>query len=172
MPCAIVSGYALDCKSAVSGISKIYITELSNITAITENASGFVTGITKSAGKKFFTFELTSRGANNFTQTIQADPANGTVAYEQSVVANFVQLKYETQAILDLLIKNRLSIIVESKDGKYWLFGKLNGMEVTAGSGNSGQAMNDFTGYALTFTGMEKAFANEVSSSIIAGLLS
>ena len=93
MPCAIISGYSLDCKEAVSGINKIYITELSNVTAITENASGFVTAITKSAGKKFFTFQLTSRGANNFTQTIQADPANGTVAYEQSIVANFVQLK-------------------------------------------------------------------------------
>ena len=172
MPCAIISGYALDCKQAVSGINKIYITELSNVTAITENASGYVTAITKAAGKKFYTFELINRGANNFTQTIQADPANGTVAYEQSIVANFVQLIYETQFVVDLLIKNRLIIIVESKDGKYWLFGKLNGMEVTAGSGNSGQAMNDFSGYQLTFTGQEKAFANEVQSTLIAGLLS
>jgi hypothetical protein len=44
-------------------------------------------------------------------------------------------------------------------------------MEVTGGSGNSGQAMNEFQGYNLVFTGMEKSLANEVSSSIIAGLL-
>jgi hypothetical protein len=44
-------------------------------------------------------------------------------------------------------------------------------MEVTAGSANSGQAMNEFQGYQLTFTGMEKALANEVDSSIIAALL-
>jgi hypothetical protein len=31
--------------------------------------------------------------------------------------------------------------------------------------------MNEFNGYILTFTGMEKALANEVSSSIIAALL-
>jgi hypothetical protein len=171
MACAIVSGYALDCKDTVGGIKKIYITELSNVTAVTENVSGYVTAITKTAGKKFFTYNLESRGANNFTQNIQADAAAGTVAYEQSVVANFVKLQYETQATLDNLIKNRLMIIVETKDGSYWMFGKLNGMEVTAGTANSGQAMNEFQGYQLTFTGMEKALANEVDSTVIAGLL-
>lgn len=172
MACAIVSGYALDCKDTVGGIKKIYITELSNVTTIAENASGYVTSITKATGKKFFTYALESRGANNFTQTIQADAAVGTVAYEQSIVANFVKLKYETQSTLDNLIKNRLAIIVETKAGSYWIFGKLNGMEVTAGSANSGQAMNEFQGYQLTFTGMEKALANEVDPTIITALLS
>jgi hypothetical protein len=69
------------------------------------------------------------------------------------------------------LIKNRTIVIVKTKDDSYFLFGKLNGMEVTAGSANSGQAMNEFQGYQLTFTGMEKALANEVDSSIIAALL-
>ncbi len=172
MACAIVSGYALDCKDTVGGIKSIYITELANVTAVAENASGYVTSITKAAGKKFYEYSLLARGQNNFTQNIQADPAVGTVAYEQSVVANFVKLQYETQIVLDNLIKNRLSVIVETKDGSYWLFGKVNGLEVSAGTANSGQAMNEFQGYQLTFTGMEKALANEVDSSIIAGLLS
>lgn len=169
MACAIVSGYSLDCKDTVGGIKNIYITELSNVTAVTENASGFVTGITKTG--KFYKYELMPRGANNFTQNIQADAAAGTVAYEQTVTVNFVKLKYETQVKLENLIKNRTAVIVETKDGSYFLFGKLNGMEVTGGSGNSGQAMNEFQGYNLVFTGMEKSLANEVSSSIIAGLL-
>jgi len=171
MACAIVSGYALDCKDTVGGIKKIYITENKNITTVSTNASGFVTGITKSANTKYYTYELEPRGQNNFTQNIQADATVGTVAYEQSVVANFVKLSYETQIKLQNLIKNRCSIIVETKDGTFWLFGKDNGMEVTGGTGNSGQAMNEFQGYQLTFSGMEKEYANEVSSSIIAGLL-
>jgi hypothetical protein len=169
MACAIVSGYSLDCKDTVGGIKNIYITELSNVTAVGENASGFVTSITKTG--KFYKYELMPRGANNFTQNIQADAAAGTVAYEQSVTVNFVKLQYETQVVLENLIKNRTAVIVETKDGSYFLFGKLNGMEVTGGSGNSGQAMNEFQGYNLVFTGMEKSLANEVSSSIIAGLL-
>lgn len=172
MPCAIVSGYSLDCRDTVGGIKKIYVTELANVTAVSENASGFVTGITKSAGKKFFVYELEPRGQNNFTQAIQSDATVGTVAYEQTLTINFVKLKYETQATLQNLIKNRLSVIIETKDGSYWLFGKENGLQVTGGNANSGQAMNEFQGYTLTLSGMEKNLANEVSSSIISGLLS
>jgi hypothetical protein len=157
MACAIVSGYALDCKDAVAGIKNIYITEHANVTAVAENASGFVTGITKTSGTKFFKYAL-------------QDPTVGTVAYEQGIVANFVKLQYETQIKLELIIKNRTMIIGETKDGTYFLFGKDFGMEVSAGTGNSGQAMNEFQGYQLTFSGMEKSFANEVDSTIIAAL--
>jgi hypothetical protein len=169
MACAIVSGYSLDCKDTVGGIKNIYITELSNVTAIAENVSGIITSITKTG--KFYKYELMPRGANNFTQNIQADAAAGTVAYEQTVTTNFVKLQQSTANTLDKLIKNRTSLIVETKDGTFFLFGRLNGMEVTGGSGNSGQAMNEFQGYNLVFTGMEKALATEVLSSIISGLL-
>jgi hypothetical protein len=172
MACAIVSGYSLDCKDSVGGIKNIYLTELANVTAIAETTASFVTGITKAGGTKFFKYELEPRGQNNFTQAIQSDATVGTVAYEQTITANFVKLKYETQNKLQNLIKNRMIVIVETKDGAYWLFGRENGMEVTGGSANSGQSMNEFTGYQLTISGMEKNLANEVSSSIISGLLS
>ena len=148
MACAIVSSYALDCRDAVGGIKNIYITELANVTGVTENASGFVTAITKTGGTKFYKYALLTRTINT----------------------NFTKLAYVTQFQLQTLIQNRCSVIVETKSGQYFLFGKENGVEVTAGSANSGAALNEFNGYVLTFTGMEKALANEVSSSIIAAL--
>ena len=80
-------------------------------------------------------------------------------------------MAYVTQFQLQTLIQNRCSVIVETKSGQYFLFGKENVVEVTAGSANSGAALNEFNGYVLTFTGMEKALANEVQGSIIAALL-
>jgi len=170
MACAIVSTYALDCKDAVGGIKNIYVTELANITAVAENASGFVTAITKSGGSKYYKYALLPRAKNDFTQNIMADPALGTVAYEQTINTNFTKLGYVSQLKFQTIIANRCSVIVETKSGQYFLFGKENGVEVSAGSGNSGAAMNEFNGYVLTFTGMEKALANEVDSSIIAAL--
>ena len=64
MACAIVSGYALDCKDTVGGIKTVYITELANVSSVTENASGYVTAITMSGSKKFFTYALEPRGQN------------------------------------------------------------------------------------------------------------
>lgn len=171
MACAIVAGYALDCKDTVGGIKNLYITEQGNITAITENASGYVTAITKTGGKKYFTYALEPRGANSTTNNIQSDPKIGTVAYEQTISATFLKMNYETQFKLQQIIKNRTSIIVEMKSGQYFLFGSSFGMECTGGTGTSGAGLNEFNGYSLTFSGMEKVFAQEVDPTIIAALL-
>jgi hypothetical protein len=171
MACAIVSGYALDCKDAVGGIKNIYITELANITAVAQNASGYVTAITKVGGKKYFTYALEPRGVNSTSQTINADPTIGTVSVEQNINAAFVKMKFETQNILQNVIQNRVSVLVEMKTGQYFLFGKEFGMQVNGGTGTSGQAMSEFNGYAITFQGEEKLFANEVDPTIIAALL-
>jgi len=171
MACAIVSGYSLDCKDTVGGIKNIYITELANVpTAPGQNASGFVTSITMAAGKKFFKYALEPRGSNSLEETIDANPQNSTVAYTQTVNANFVKMQYATQQKLALIVKNRTLVIVETKAGSYFLCGLENGMEVSGGKAGTGAAMNDFQGYTLTLTGMEKEFANEVDPSIIAAL--
>ena len=169
MPCGIVSGFALDCREVVGGIKNLYIAPLSSVTSVSQNASGYVTAITKSG--LFYKYELLPRGANSFTQNIQADPATGSVAYEPTIAAVFSKLSFTNSQKLDLLIKNRMAVIVELKDGTFFLAGKDSGMEVNGGTAASGAAMNEFQGYSLTFAGMEKAFSPEVNSAIIAGLL-
>lgn len=169
MPCAITSGIALDCRDVVGGIKNLYIAPLSSVTAVSQNASGYVTAITKTG--LFYKYELMPRGANSFTENIQAEPATGTVAYEPSLSVVFPKLTYTTAQKLDLVIKNRMAIIVEMKDGTFFLTGKDAGMEVNGGTAASGAAMNEFQGYTLTFGGMEKAFSPEVNPAIIAALL-
>ncbi len=172
MSCAILAGYALDCKDAVGGIKNIYLSPISDVSAVTENASGYVTGIAMVSTKKFYKYALEPRGANSTTQNIQSDPTVGTVAYEQTLTAAFLKMKWETQNKLQTLVANRTAILVEMKTGQYFLFGKENGMEVNGGTGTSGAAMNEFNGYSLTFAGMEKTFAQEVDPTIVAALVS
>lgn len=169
MACAITSGFALDCKDVVGGIKNLYIAPLSSVTTVTANASGYVTAITKSG--LFYKYELMPRGANSFTENIQADPATGSVAYEPTINVVFSKLAQGNTNKFDLLAKNRMAIIVETKDGSFFLAGQYNGMEVNGGTAASGAAMNEFNGYNLTFSGMEKAMSPEVSPSIIAALL-
>jgi hypothetical protein len=52
----------------------------------------------------------------------------------------------------------------------YWLLGSLNGLELSAGTGQSGTAFGDRNGFDVTFTGMEEQPMREVQSSIIAAL--
>ena len=169
MSCAITSGFALDCREVVGGIKNLYIAPLSSVTTVSANASGYVTAITKSG--LFYKYELMPRGANSFTQNIQADPATGSVAYEPTINVVFSKLSQGNANKFDLLAKNRVAIIVETKDGSFFLAGQANGMEVNGGTAASGAAMNEFMGYNLTFSGMEKTLSAEVSPAIIAALL-
>lgn len=171
MSCAITSGYTLDCKDAVAGIKNIYISSLSNVSSIAQNASGMVTAITMVGSNKYYKFELNTKGANSVSEAIQADPANGTVAYASTISVQFGKVTQANSQLLQNVIKNRCSLIVEMKNGNYLLFGKEFGVEVSGGSLASGTAMNDFQGYTLEFTGMEKTFAPEVSASIISGIV-
>jgi hypothetical protein len=60
--------------------------------------------------------------------------------------------------------------VVEDQNGRYWLAGRYNGLDLLTGSSSTGTAQTDRNGYTLTFSGGEKELAPEVSSSIIAGL--
>lgn len=66
---------------------------------------------------------------------------------------------------------NRLIAITLDMNGKYWLLGKENALDATAGEDGSGTATGDRNGFSRTFTGMERFMAPEVQSGIIAALL-
>jgi len=73
---------------------------------------------------------------------------------------------------LRLLGLNRLMAIVTDRNGKYWLLGRSNGLDVSGGTSQTGTAFGDRNGYEMTFTGMEELPCSEVSSTIIATLTS
>jgi len=59
MPCIIINGVEIDCADAIGGVAEIYLTEYTNVPQgnITA-ASGVITAMTCSSGKKFWTFQL------------------------------------------------------------------------------------------------------------------
>jgi hypothetical protein len=105
------------------------------------------------------------------TENINANVANGTVYYGQELSIILNKLQANTRNEILLLAKNVLMAVVTDNNGKYWLLGKTNGINVTGGSGATGTAQGDRSGYTLTFSAMEAQLAPEVSSSIIAGLI-
>jgi hypothetical protein len=71
-----------------------------------------------------------------------------------------------------LLGKNLITAIAADRNGKYFLLGATNGLVVKTAKGESGTKMGDRNGYLSEFDGNEPLMAQEVSSSIITGLLS
>lgn len=170
MACALTQGYTLDCRDSLGGITEVYFIESGNVSSITE-ASGVVTAIVKGTGKVFRKYELVP-GTSALTENITASVQNGTVFYAQELSIVLNKLQANTRNEILLLAQNNLKAVVGDNNGKYWYLGKVHSLQLTGGSGATGTAQGDRSGYTLTFTGSEGALAPEVSSGIIAGLTS
>ncbi len=169
MSCALTQGYVYDCKSSLGGLKSVLFIEQGNVTATTEVA-GVVTVITLAAGKFFYKYDLIKE-TSSFTETITASVQNGTIFYAQELTVILNKLQANTRNEILLLAQNSLIAIAEDKNGKYWMLGKVGGLDITGGTAASGVATGDRSGYELTFSGQEKELAPEVSSAIITALI-
>jgi hypothetical protein len=69
-----------------------------------------------------------------------------------------------------LLAQNRLIAIVLDRNDTYWMLGRNNGLELSAGTAQTGTAMGDRNGYDMTFTALEESPMVTVASGIVAAL--
>lgn len=116
----------------------------------------------------FYEFK-TNKNVCSYTETTQADMANGTTFFAQ--VVNLVLSRRETtkrEAIMKLIDgQKQLLVVVLDSNGIYWLFGLYEGVYVTAIEGGTGTAKSDMNGYTITFTGNEPEQAYEIDYSAI-----
>lgn len=170
MACALTQGYTLDCKDSLGGITEVFFIESKNITpnGVTQ-ASGLVTAVVKQASKVFRKYELVP-ATSSLTENITASVQNGTVFYAQELSIILNKLQTNTRNEILLLAQNTLVAVVGDNNGKYWLIGKVQGLDLTGGNGATGTAQGDRSGYTLTFSASERELAPEVSTGIIAGL--
>jgi len=168
MACALTQGYTLDCKDSIGGIKAVWFIAAGDVSSMTE-VSGVVTAITKASGKVFYKYQLV-KNSSSLTENINANIQNGTIFYAQELAIMLNKMQANTRNEILLLAKNNLIAVVEDANGKYWLLGKQNGLDITAGSSATGTAQADKNGYALTFSGGEKELAPEVTSSVVTGL--
>jgi len=173
MSCLMLSGLTLDCKSAVGGIKSIRLIQHDLLGTITPTASAeaVITGITPTGGNKFWLWQFREE-TGNFTEAHKVNSVAGLTSYEQTLTVRIDPVSQARKAILYRAGLKNVAIIVEDNNGKYWLMGEQFGAKITDEStANSGTALgDDATGFTITFKAMEKLFAREVTSSIIAGL--
>jgi len=153
MSCALTTGYTLGCRDSVGGIKTIYVQGWNATGTVNTNGSGTVTGFTGfSSG--FYEYDLT-KATSSMTETLNASIENGSLYYTPEVTFTINKLQVAVRNELRLLARNRLLVIVQDNNNRYWVLGAANGLEATAGTAGSGTAFGDRSGYEMTLTGME-----------------
>ena len=168
MSCYISSGIALGCSDGIGGLKKIYIVggATGDVTAVSKDADGAITGSTVATGTTIYGFEL-KRNTSSLTQNVTKSFENGTIYFEQVVNAVFFKYDQDKRNELKILSQNDQiqMIAVDQNDVQYWL-GETNGLYLSGGSAATGTAYGDRNGFEFIFTGAEP-----VPASVIEGAL-
>ena len=174
MPCAITSGYTIDCRESVGGIQAIWLISNANLydasgnSRVTES-SGTVTAMTKATGTRFYKFEV-PRGTAVASTNMTGSNENGTVFYTHELTFPINSRTATVRNIITTLAKNRLTFVTLEMDGVYRMYGKGYGLYMDSTTNSSGTAPGDRNGAELKFSSMEIDDFLVVSSSVAANL--
>ena len=174
MPCAITSGYTIDCRENIGGIQAIWLISNANLydasgnTRITES-SGTVTAMTKATGTRFYKFEV-PRGTAVASTNMTGSMENGTIFFTHELTFPINSRTATVRNIITTLAKNRLTFVTLEMDGVYRMYGAGYGLMMDSTTNSSGTAPGDRNGAELKFSSMEINDFLVVSSSVAANL--
>jgi len=111
----------------------------------------------------WFNFQLPKQSAS-LTETLGVNDVAQSVTFQPELVVNLPKLDTTLRDVfVDLVSQNEIFVLVEDNNTRYWLVGLDNGLQVTAGSLQTGQAYTDLNGAsAITMTGGEPTSIRQV----------
>ena len=161
---ALTKGRGLDCNRISGGVKFMYFGVYDQFTSPIDG-----TGIAVTAGE-VTDIEMSSNilyryamplGVASVTDTIVGSRENGTIYYTPTAQVLFNRLTKEDQNQIKLLGATKVVIFAQlnqqlaSGNDVIICLGRVNGMELNAGTMDTGAAWGDKNGYTLTFDGME-----------------
>ena len=161
---ALTKGRGLDCNRISGGVKFIYFGVYDQFTAPIETvgivqSSGEITDIEMDTGGLYrYSMPL---GVASVTDTIVGSRENGTIYYTPTAQVLFNRLTKEDQNQIKLLGATKTVIFAQLNqqlaNGHDVIIGLgvTNGMELNAGTMDTGASWGDKNGYTLTFDGME-----------------
>jgi hypothetical protein len=163
---SLTKGRGLDCNRISGGVKFIYFGVLDQFTAPIETVglpvtAGEVTDLEMGTNDLYrYTMPL---GVASITDTIVGSRENGTIYYTPTAQVLFNRISKEDQNQIKLLGATKLVVFAQLNQQTTLgtdiivAMGVVNGMELNAGTIDSGAAWGDKNGYTLTFDGMEAA---------------
>lgn len=153
----------------MGGIVEALIANKDSVTGISLT-SDMVSEITMASSEKFKRYAF-PRNTGSLTSNYTIDPATGVRYVVSDLVLMFNRMETAKRIEISALAQNDLVVIVKDANGKYWLLGKDEPVNATAGDGITGTARADRNGYSITLQDNSLEMPYEVDPSIIAALI-
>ena len=162
---ALTKGRGLDCNRISGGVKFIYFGVFDQFTAPIDGTGIVVTAAEvtdiEMGSNVLYRYSMPI-GVASVNDTIVGSRENGTIYYTPTAQVLFNRLTKEDQNQIKLLGATKVVIFAQLNQqllanghDVIVCLGRVNGMELNAGSMDSGAAWGDKNGYTLTFDGME-----------------
>jgi len=165
MACALSLGRIEPCKDVVGGLNAVYFLNYADLT-ITYHATNTDAIDVLASGLTAYKYDL--KGTSSFEQAITSSRDNGTTFFDQTLNLTLHKLSKQSHKEIKLMAYGRPIVIVEDRNGNYFVAGLQHGCEVTGGTIVTGAAMGDMSGYTLTLNGQEPVPANFLDGTLTA----
>ena len=158
---ALTKGRGLDCNRISGGVKKVFFSVFDEDVSYTYDGTHplEIDAIDWNATTIYeYVMPL---GVASITDTITGSRENGTIFYTPTVNIMLNKLTKADQNEIKLLAKSKVRIFAELNEtlanghNVFIALGMSNGMELNAGTMDSGAAFGDRNGYTLTFDGLE-----------------
>ena len=162
---ALTRGRTLNCNRISGGIKAVYFAVLDQVIAFTYDTTAAPNGVREITNIDMGTDELYKYalpiGTSSLSDSIVGSRENGTVYYTPTLSIVYNKLSKEDQNEIKLMAATKTVAFAELNQqlsnghNVIVAMGMVNGMELNAGTMDSGAAWGDRNGYTLTFDGME-----------------
>lgn len=172
MSCLLTQGATIDCINSKGGIRTLYIGDYNDYASQTPATvvAGAITAMTLATGKKLWTYNLEKQNAS-FSQDLKKSYDTGSLYYESKIDWNMKKISASFSVELSTMAQMRLIVMMLDNNGKHWITGLSNGLDLMTTAVASGKAFADLNGFTLGITGEEPALAYEVPSGVVATLI-
>jgi len=158
---ALTRGRGLDCNRISGGVKKIFFSVFDEDVSYTYDATNKLEIDAIDWNSTTIYEYVMPLGVASVTDTITGSRENGTIFYTPTVNIMLNKLTKEDQNEIKLLGKTKVRIFAQLNQqlanghDVFIALGMANGLELNAGTIDTGAAWGDRNGYTLTFDGME-----------------
>ena len=172
MSCDLTSGFKLGCRDNTGGTKRIYVSNFNANIDYTIDATDLITGLVPATGSvDFFQYDLQKNTAE-LTEEQSMTPENETIGYTPTI--NFVFNKLDTPKRNELLLLARTAstVIVEDRNGRYWIVGREAGLDMTTSTRGTGVNITDRNGSSVSLVGAESIPFQEIDFAAFSAYIS
>lgn len=165
--CLLTSNIGPCTSMSIGGTRKVWLARKANATQFryVGNELGIIQWILNGTGTPtpFLEFECD----REFVASVEDLRIDGNgFSFPQSIPLRFAAMTYEKRKVLETLINDRIVVVYQDENGRYWLIGQFNGLQAS-----EYQATPDVQGganrYTIRLSGLEVHQQREVMESMM-----